>query len=558
VVVRRYSLLILLLLLPVLVFAQNIPPGQEPGAEAERFRKESEQKKFDLEKKKVKAPEIQVEEEKTPAAPEGQSFLLNDVKVTGSTIFKPEDFKGTYQEFLGRKVTFRELNFVIDKIKAKYKEKSYLTTSAFFPEQEVRNGAIEIRVIEGKMGELKVEGNKYFSTALIEKFFHLKKNDLLSLNTLQRDILRLNQNSDLELKATIAKGKDPETTDIIFKASEKFPYHAGISVDNQGTRLVGKWRESLTLRSSNLTGNFDSLFINTLYSGRSFGESVSYSLPIGTYGTKFVMDITYFKMKLGEEFKINDITGETQIYTPHVSWELALSEDYQANLDAGLEIKSIIKRTDGSQTSDDQLRLPYVGLSFAKMDNYGQTTFSPKMIFGTSGFMGASSRNHPSASRANSGGEFYKYEQYLGRVQRMPFGSYLSARSQLQFASHTLPSSEQMQIGGANSVRGYPEGDYLADWGGYMSTDWVLSKLMLPSLRGKVEPVVFADVGGGALKKVLTGEKHFKFLAGVGGGLRFRLKDYASLRLDWAQYVGDEPSGGNGPSTFYFSFQSEL
>ncbi|MCX5709192.1 MAG: hypothetical protein NT088_00435 [Candidatus Omnitrophica bacterium] len=547
-----------LLLLPVFAFAQNIPPGQEPGAESERFRKESEQKKIDLEKKKAKAPEIQVEEEKAPPTPEGQSFLLNDVKVTGSTIFKPEDFKPLYENFIGKKVTYRELDFIINKIKDKYKGKSYLTTSAFLPEQEVKNGVVEIRIIEGKMGELKIEGNKYFSTPLIKKYFHLKKNDLLSIQTLQRDILRLNQNSDLELKATIAKGGAPETTDVILKATEKLPYHAGLSVDNQGTRLVGKYRESLTLRSSNLTGNLDSLFINTLYSGRSFGESVSYTLPIGTNGTKFGLDITYFRMKLGEEYKPNDITGETQDYTPHVSWELALSEDYQANLDVGLEIKSIIKRTSGSQTSDDQLRLPYFGLNFSKMDNYGQTTFAPKMVFGTSGFMGASSRNHPSASRANTGGEFYKYEQYLGRIQRMPFGSYISARSQLQLASRTLPSSEQLQLGGANTIRGYPEGDYLADWGGYISTDWVLSKLMVPSLRGKIEPVVFADVGGGELKKVLPGEKHMKFLAGVGGGLRMHLNNTASLRLDWAQYVGDEPFGGNGPSTFYFSFQSEI
>ena len=70
-------------------------------------------------------------------------------------------------------------------------------------------------------------------------------------------------------------------------------------------------------------------------------------------------------------------------------------------------------------------------------------------------------------------------------------------------------------------------------------------------------PVFFVDVGGGDLKKVLHGEKKDKFLAGVGGGLRLRFKLF-SLRLDWAKAVGDKQTSGSGPSTFYFTFQSEL
>jgi len=150
----------------------------------------------------------------------------------------------------------------------------------------------------------------------------------------------------------------------------------------------------------------------------------------------------------------------------------------------------------------------------------------------------------------------------------MPFDSYLSIRTNLQTASHTLPASEQFQLGGESSIRGYPEGDYTADMGGSMNLDWVMPMYLIPQdwklsnsgipLRHIVEPVLFADVGGGRLKQVMPGEVKDKFLSGVGGGLRFHFGQHASLKLEWAKYTGEKPTEDSGPSTFYLTFQAEM
>ena len=553
----KFILIISFLFIPSIHLLAAEPPAEDVGAQAERFKIGVEQKKEELEPKELKAPEIEIKPVEEKAVTEGISFTLKEVVITGTTVFKPEDFRPIYEPSLGKKVTFKDLELIVEKIKAKYTQKGYLTTIVYLPEQDIAEGKIEIKVVEGKMGKLSIEGNKYFSSSLIEKYFHLKKNEILNVKRLQKDILRLNQNPDLEVKAVIAAGEEPETSDLTLKIKDKFPWHLGVSEDNQGTRLVGKYRSSVWLRSTNATDNFDSLFINTLFSCRSFGESVSYSIPLNTYGTKFTIEATYFKMKLGKEYGSFDITGKSQIYTPYISWELALLENYQANANIGLEIKSIEKKTAGSVTANDELRLPYFSFDFTKLDSFGQTVFSPKFNFSTEDFWGASNRNHPTASRVGSGGFFFKYAQTLRRTQRMPFKSYLQLRSQFQAASHTLPSSEQFQLGGANSIRGYPEGDYVCDMGGNLDLDWVFPLSFIP-LRNQIEWVVFADSGGGKLKKVLPGEKGNKFLAGVGAGLRCRLNNKFSLRLEWAEHLADRPTSGSGPSTFYLTFQSEM
>ncbi len=562
------------IILPLFLFclysyalAADPPPGQEPGAQAERYKYDVDKEKKRLEYKKPKAPEIKIEKEKAEPEKGGASFVLKEIKVTGATIFKPQDFRQIYEPYLSKKVTFQDMQEVSGKIEAKYKEKGYFTTTVYIPEQNIKDGVIEIRVAEGRMGKLNIEGNKWLSANFIEKFLHAKKNEILNIKSMARDILRLNKNPDLQIKALISQGKEPQTSDISLKVEGKQPWHAGILEDNRGSRLTGKYRSMFFIRSSNVSGLRDTVFINSLYTGNSFGESVSYSIPVGTYGTKFGIDATYFRMKLGREYKSFDITGNTQIYTPHLSWELALSEDFEAYVDAGMDIKSIKKKMEGDTTANDQLRTPYFGFDFSKIDSGGQTTFSPKFNFGTSDFLGASSRNHPTSSRAGTGGSFFKYEQSLNRIQKMFFDSYMSIRTQLQVASHTLASSEQFQLGGADSVRGYPEGDYLADTGAVLNFDWVFPMYIIPKtwklpgqeipLRHQIEPVFFVDVGGGKLKKILPGESKDKFLAGVGGGLRLHFKLF-SLRLDWAKAIGDKQTSGSGPSTFYFTFQSEI
>lgn len=549
----------------------NIPPGQDAGSQDKRFRDEAMEVQLRSAMKREKPPPIEIEKkEAPPSAGEGVSFVLTEIKITGATLFSPEDLRPIYQPYLQKQVTFKELQAIAETLKEKYLTEGYLTTVVYFPEQEVENGVFEIAVLEGKLGEMTVTGNKWFSANFVKKHIHAQSGQLLNIKKLQKDILRLNQFSDLEVKTVISPGKQQETSDIIFKVKDKFPFHLGMSEDNRGTRLTGKYRTGFYARCSNFLGAGDTLFANTLFNRLTFGQVLSYVLPLGTYGTKFTLDLSYFTMKLGKELKGFDITGKTETLTPHLTFELALSEDFEGSLDLGLNMQSIKKRVDLTLTSDDQLRIPYFSFNFMKTDSLGgggQTQFTPRFSFGTGGFLGASKSCHPSSSRDGTGGYYFKYEHGLKRTQRMPFGSYLLMDSQFQAASHALPPSEQLQLGGMTSVRGYPEGDYVADMGAVLNLDWIFPAYFFPEnwrlprsqtpLRRLVEPVAFCDIGGGGLYAVNKGSRGRKFLAGAGGGLRIHIASNLFLRLEWAKAFGNEPQGGNGPSTFYMLMQSE-
>jgi hemolysin activation/secretion protein len=292
---------------------------------------------------------------------------------------------------------------------------------------------------------------------------------------------------------------------------------------------------------------------------------------LDTYGTKIAVDYTYFYTDLKKEYELSNIIGKTHILVFRILKELGLSDYFQIDADMGIEIKSVHKRTSGSITTNDQLRMPYIKFDITKIDAFlggGQSTFSPKFTFNIKDDLGSSSHDHPSASRNGTGGGFYKYEQGLQRIQRMPFESRLSLNSQSQWTSDNLPSSEQFQLGGANSIRGYPEGDYICDMGTSLNIEWIFPMYLIPKecklgrsetpLRNQIEPALFVDIGAGKLNNDLSGETSHKYLAGAGGGLRIRFNNNMYAKLDWAKHIGDRQAHGMSESTFHMSIQFEL
>ena len=565
-----FSLILIAAAIPPCARAQEIPQGQDVGAQSKRLKEEMKQRQKELREQKTKAPEIQMEEEREVQKPAAAAakFTLKDIKIVGATVFAPEGLRPLYESDLNAEITFQDLERIAEKIKAFYKKEGYLTTTAYVGEQEIKDGVVEIRVVEGKMGDLKIEGNKEFKSPLIENYFHTKKNEVLNFYKLQSDLIRLNQNSDLEVKTLIAAGKAPETSDIKLDIKERVPWHLGFGTDNQGSRFTGRYRTLFSLRGSNATGRFDTFFMSTLLSQGSFGESFSYTIPVNTFGTKFGIDGTYMQTEMGAEYREAEITGKTRIYTPYIVQEMYLGERFQAYASYGMDIQSVKKWIGRTiLITNDQLRIPFAAMDLTWIGDGSRTNFGPRLDVSLEDLFGASRRDHPSASRDGSGGCFVKYEQSLSYSQRMPLESYIMLRSQYQIASRTLPSSEMLQLGGMNSVRGYPEGDFLCDTGGRASLVWVFPMYLLPqslklpgsdtALRYQIQPVIFYDVGTGHVKKVNVGEKENKLLMGAGGGLMMSFYNKLYMQLEWAESLGQEPVHDLGPATFNLKFQSE-
>ena len=233
----------------------------------------------------------------------------------------------------------------------------------------------------------------------------------------------------------------------------------------------------------------------------------------------------------------------------------------------GFDFKEIQNNVLGTRSGHDSLRILNLGLNSEFTDRWGKTYFPNSVHIGFSSFLGASDAHENSGTRVGSGAQFFAYRSSLIRYHRLPWGLTYAFRGQTQLTNDRLPPSEQFRLGGAFSVRGYSEGEYLADYGAFITNeiyipsyffpkDWKLPYSKQP-IREQIQGVGFFDFGAGALRHALTGEEHHSTLAGAGGGVRIRLFDKVFARAQWATPTGSRPRNGDD-SAFYYGVTSEF
>ena len=567
---KRAALLLPLFIymcLPQLAYAalDNVPSRETAGAEQERFEKQQE---LETKAKRVRK-DIQREADKEVAeitGEKGNAFVLKSVSFSGNETVSTEELQKAVQEWIGKEINFDDLKKVTSKLKAYYRDKRFVAAYVYLPPQKIKDGAVEIRIVEGRLGNIKIEENKWFSEKAIRRALSLKQGEVIRFQDLNQSLTDLNKNPDIKARALLAPGLEPKTTDIVFKVKDKFPVHLTGEINNLGTDSTGNTRYGVGLTHNNLTGNMDQLSGRFQIGSGALAVGTRYSVVAGPYRTQVGFSYSHSSVHLGRDFRELNIRGKADTYGIDIVQPFLRNSFVQSALNLGFDIKSIENKILGVKAGKDELRILNTGINLEETDRFGKTYFPHTFHFGFSDFLGASDVNETAATRANTGGQFFIYRNSLIRYNRLPYGLTHALRTEVQLTPDRLSPSEQFRLGGAFSVRGYSEGDYLADYGGFITNEIYVPTYIFPAewvlpysheqLRQVFQLVGFFDFGAGALRKTLPGERNNKTLMGAGGGLRIHLYDRIFARLQWAARMGDRAvDGENG--VFYYGVSAE-
>lgn len=501
----------------------------------------------------------------------GTTFELRQIKFSGNEKFTDDKLQAVVKEFIGQKVSMTGLKRVAGKVKQFYRERGYIAAYVYVPPQDVNSGVVEFQIIEGKLGAIEVKGNKWFSERTIRRMSRLHPGSVVYYNDLRSALGFFNKNRDLKVTSLLKPGREPKTTDVELNVKDKFPVHLSTDVNNLGTTDTGKDRWGIGLTHNNLTGNMDSLSTRFQIGDGSLGTSARYVLPLHSSGTQLSLGYSYSHVNLQNEFKPLNIEGNAHTYSFDISqpvYSTTLAEEIfmEWTLNTGFDFKSIENKVLNAVTGKDEFRIWNLGATGEFTDKWGKLYLPNTFSFGFPDFLGASDVNESAASRPGTGGQFFIYRGQAVRYNRLPYDMLLTVRGSWQMTPDDLPASEQMQLGGAFSVRGYSESAYLADYGGIFSTevmipsyifpeDWKLPYSSLP-LRKQIQGVAFFDMGAGGIRHPLTGEADSRTLSGLGGGVRIHLFDRLYGRFQWAGRTGQKIGSGSD-SAFYYGISAE-
>jgi hemolysin activation/secretion protein len=555
-----YLLLILGLILFTrpLSFAQNAPASQQASGQVrtQQLEQEDQYLRKQVEQKK-KAPQIEENLPKpAPVSTSEQKVFIKEIRVDQTALIPAEEINRIIAPYQNRELTLGDMQKIADLITDDYRQKGYITSRAYLPPQKIESGILEIRILEGLMGNVEVKGNRFFSTKLIKSKITIKKGEPFNYNQLRKDLTKINENPDRNARTILMPGKEPGQTDLVLEIKDRLPIHVGLDYDNYGSRYIDHNRYTVRFIDNNVFGFDDNLTFQyqMAEASRYYLKSLRYLYPL-TQSTGVGFFAAFSRVKLGKEFKDEDVRGKSQLYGLFVNQMLIDTERLDLTLNLGFDYKNITNYQLGTVTSADRERVARAGLDMDISDNYGRTVVTDEIDVGIPNIMGGLKTHDDKASTSGAGGKFTKNTLNLLRLQRMPFSSTLLWKSQVQTTPYILTAVEQFQIGGIANVRGYPPAEAVGDNGYSTTFEWTfpaygLSKsIRVPFSHGKLYDAVrfalFYDWANARLRRPTGTQEKNKTLSSAGCGFRFNLPEDFSVRVDMAWPLDNMPSDGD-------------
>lgn len=421
------------------------------------------------------------------------------------------------------------------------------------PEQNISSGTVQILVAEGRLGEVRAEGNRWFSSEKLTGEVRIAPGESIPGGALMDDLAWLNQNPFRRVDLVFARGAQPGETDVILRTQDRRPWRVYAGYDDSGTPITDEERLFAGFNLGDvfkLGHQFNYQFTTSPDFVKMRAHSASYVVPLPWRHTLTVFgsyaesqpDIPFFNLE-----------GE--------SWQTGLR--YRAPLDSfrGVEHALIagvdFKRSDnnlafGGTTvfaqSTDVAQL-VLGYEAALADRFGSTSLGLTVALSPGGVGGRNDDADYTASRAGADARYAYARLALERTTLLPADVAWVTRGEAQVASTNLLGSEQLGFGGAASLRGYDEREVNGD-GGFV----LVNELRGPSFSlfkqaaDRLTPLAFVDAGVAVIHDPLPGEERTVELLSAGVGLRYTLASNVIARADYGWQLRDSglsPTGDN-------------
>lgn len=451
-------------------------------------------------------------------APEGAKDIFLDlkhIKIEGVTAFTPGDLKPIYQQYEGQHVSPDVVWKIAAQITERYRNKRYFLSRAYVPAQEIEDGNITIRVVEGYVGEVQWQGeNKPDSWIIDEMTKHLIAQRPLTTNKIESYLLRVNDIPGASYRAVVQpiEGGDEGAVAVVMLGEEKKGLGV-VRLDNTGSRFLGPYQGSVFYQDSFIKNQQTMLGISgSLPMDELKYITASHQIPVAPK-INFEMGGSYIKANPGYTLEPNDIVSK--------SGEINMGFTYQPirqwleNLSVG--IKFTAKDTDsdilGTPLTRDRIRALRASMSYDTADFFDGYSYWNATVSQGIEVLGSSGKGDADLSRPEAEPDFTKLE--LSYLRQQPFGKnfLLVGRVAGQLASGPLYSSEEFGYGGQTFGRAYDPSEITGDNGLSGSVELRYTSYT-PFENYELTPYVFYDIG-----KVWNDDKGGDNISGSSAGI---------------------------------------
>jgi hemolysin activation/secretion protein len=503
------------------------------------------------------------------AAPQpagGPRFDIFEFVVEGDHLLGVAAIERAVYAFLGPDKGVADAEGARKALEKAYQDAGYLSVAVQLPPQQVQGGEVRLQVLPARVAQLRVTGAEWFLPSDVRAAVpSLHPGEVPNFTSMQAELGALAaQTADRQITPILAVGEQPGTLAVELKVQDQLPVHGSIEGNSKQSLNTEPGRVEASLSFDNLWQARHSIGLNWFYSPKRPNEAniwtLSYQLPterwLGDAGDRLYLIATHSDsdtptplggatVSRGDTLRLrwrDPLEGRPGL-DHALSWGLTWRDLRDANRDvAGISIQSP--------------RLRYASLQLGyELTLAGMAGRSTRLGADfTIGLPGTARRTVDCFGRPveqfackRSGAEPRFHHLQVNASHSEPLGRWrLDLRLQGQLSLAPLVPAEQVVYGGADSVRGYYEGEQSGDRGVALRSELGLPSVW-PLLGGNLGLFGFAEAAWLTRLEPLPGELGSTRMGSAGFGLRLGTPQGLQAALDFAHLLAETASADGTP-----------
>ena len=441
----------------------EIPRTVEPGLLEKQFEKSPEPE--------LLPPEILLQQQPQEKGREaGVRFQLNDIVIEGATVYTREQLLPLYKDHLNKEVSLNDAYAIANAITVKYRNDGYILSQAVVPAQHIQDGVLHLRVFEGYIDKVRIEG-KYSTSQerLLDRIADkIRASRPLQIKELERYILLAGDLPGISARASLVPSKTVTGASDLILLVEEDRFEGYGSLDNRSSEYIGPYQAQVGFNFNSLLGLHERTSfraVTTTQTSELQFYEFGYEQVLNSELTRLAFQGRYTTSKPGKELRAIEFESES------TSADISLSHPFirsRANNLSGrltLSYRNADTHILGVRFSQDQIRSLRAGFSYDFVDRWFGVNLLDMEVSKGLRILGASRSFSPNLSRSDGKTDYTKLTVEASRLQRLAPGYSLLISMAGQYSGDGLVASEEFSIGGARFGRAFDPSQVSGDRG---------------------------------------------------------------------------------------------
>lgn len=473
-----------------------------------------------------------------------QGVTLIDVKIPGGKHELDQVLKPIYY---GQPLSMQMVERLKRAIVGYFKARGYPFVIVQVPEQDASEGVVQLVVLQGRLGRVLVEGNRWTRSSYLRNAVELPQGHLINEDDLAYDLYYLNRNPFRQVNVIYAPGDEPGDVDVILNTRDRRSARIYVGTENTGTETTGQYRLYTGFNWGNAfgLGHVLSYQYTTNYDFHEFqAHTVQYLAPLpwkhllnvyGGYSTVNAdLDVP---AKNAQGFSLQ---GSMRYSVPYrISRfndnDFVLGFDFKRTNNTFDLTSNDVTAIKGSPVNLTQLVMGFSGDVQKPMHRFDYSL----MAYGSPVHWVADQSNDSYQTiRPGARNQWIYLRTSLALLKRFDSAISVWTRFQGQVSSDALLPSEQFGLGGYDTVRGYEERELNMDNAVLVNLELRSPpKSLFSTKKDALQALLFFDYGWGHnWTRVVPdnlSEDLNNWIMGAGPGIRYTYEPYFTGYLDW-------------------------